>query len=100
MKTTTNKWSAQSQCRAHTHTRMGKNKTKNRKTAWRLLVQEEVSASTLLFLILCGVELVDAWAVVGWIAAERNVHALQELVHAAQQWLWSGECDKETKKNE
>ena len=41
-----------------------------------------MGASFLLLTILGGAPLVNAWSVVGWVAAEGYVQVLQELVHA------------------
>src|SRR3546814_14676384 len=59
-----------------------------RKLSLRLIVQEEVVASLLLFAILDRVELVDTRAEVGRITSERDVQLPQELVHTREQRIW------------
>lgn len=47
-----------------------------------------VVAIQLLLLVQLGVQLVDTWAEVGWVAAEGDVEVLQELVAASKERFW------------
>ncbi len=56
---------------------------------FKLLRVTYVVAVKLLLLIKLRVQLVDTWAVVGWITTEGNIKVLQELVAATEEGLWS-----------